>query len=96
MHGNTFTAPSGHKTRDVAAIVDEVTGFFEVHQALGTHPGGLHLELTGEEVTECVGAGVGLADLPRRYGSACDPRLNRSQARELARLVAELAVPVQI
>jgi len=90
MHGNTFTAPSGHKARDCAAILDEVTGFFEVHRALGTHAGGLHLELTGSEVTECVGAGVRLGDLSQRYRSACDPRLNRLQAQELARQVSEL------
>lgn len=58
MHGNTFEAPSGHKTRHFDAIVDEVKGFFEVHRALGTHPGGIHLEFTGSDVTECVGAGV--------------------------------------
>ncbi|MGW3009349.1 3-deoxy-7-phosphoheptulonate synthase [Streptomyces sp. NPDC001219] len=96
MHGNTFSAPSGHKTRHFDTVLDEVTGFFEVHRALGTHPGGLHLEMTGEEVTECVGAGVGLRDVPRRYESACDPRLNRSQTRELGRLVAELATPVGV
>ncbi|MEU0004296.1 3-deoxy-7-phosphoheptulonate synthase class II [Streptomyces sp. NPDC006314] len=93
MHGNTYTAPSGHKTRRVADVVEEISGFFEVHRALGTHPGGVHLELTGEEVTECVGgaAGVCLGDLPSRYESACDPRLNRSQSLEVAQVVAELA-----
>ncbi|MGW5661056.1 3-deoxy-7-phosphoheptulonate synthase [Streptomyces sp. NPDC003758] len=94
MHGNTYNAPSGHKTRHFDAVLDEVTGFFEVHRSLGTHPGGLHLEMTGEEVTECVGAGVAPADLPLRYETACDPRLNRSQTLELARLVGELATPV--
>ncbi|MFJ8361623.1 3-deoxy-7-phosphoheptulonate synthase [Streptomyces sp. NPDC093984] len=94
MHGNTYNAPSGHKTRHFDAVLDEVTGFFEVHRSLGTHPGGLHLEMTGEEVTECVGAGVSPADLPLRYETACDPRLNRSQTLELARLVGELATPV--
>lgn len=96
MHGNTVGAPSGHKTRHLDAVLDEVTGFFEVHRALGTHPGGLHLEMTGEEVTECVGAGVRLGDLPRRYESACDPRLNRTQTLELGRLVAELSAPVAV
>nr|WSZ13626.1 3-deoxy-7-phosphoheptulonate synthase [Streptomyces canus] len=93
MHGNTRTAPSGHKTRRVADVVEEISGFFEVHRALGTHPGGIHLELTGEEVTECVGgaAAVGFGDLPSRYESACDPRLNRSQSLEVAQVVAELA-----
>ncbi|MGW5605400.1 3-deoxy-7-phosphoheptulonate synthase [Streptomyces sp. NPDC003753] len=94
MHGNTYNAPSGHKTRHFDAVLDEVTGFFEVHRSLGTHAGGLHLEMTGEEVTECVGAGVAPADLPLRYETACDPRLNRSQTLELARLVGELATPV--
>jgi 3-deoxy-7-phosphoheptulonate synthase len=92
MHGNTFEAPSGHKTRRFDDILVEVAAFFEVHAALGTHAGGLHVELTGEDVTECVGgaAGPGLDDLHRRYESACDPRLNKDQALELAILVAEL------
>jgi 3-deoxy-7-phosphoheptulonate synthase len=93
MHGNTYSAPSGHKTRHFDTVLDEVTGFFEVHRALGTHPGGLHLEMTGEDVTECVGAGVTAGDLPQRYASACDPRLNRTQSLELGHLVAELTVP---
>ena len=90
MHGNTFTADSGHKTRRFDDVVDEVTGFFEVHAELGTHPGGIHIELTGDEVTECVGGAEGLAeqDLPMRYETACDPRLNRAQSLELAFLVA--------
>ncbi len=93
MHGNTFTAPSGHKTRRVRDVVDEIAGFFEVHQTLGTHAGGVHLEMTGREVTECVGGdpGVGLGDLPARYESACDPRLNRGQSLEVARLTADFA-----
>ena len=92
MHGNTFTAPSGHKTRRVEAILDEVTGFFEVHRALGTHPGGIHVEFTGEDVTECIGGGHEIAeeDLHHRYETACDPRLNRRQALDLAFTVAEL------
>jgi len=92
MHGNTFEAPSGHKTRRLDDIFDEVTGFFEVHRALGTHPGGIHIEFTGDEVTECVGGGHGLveADLPHRYETTCDPRLNRQQSLDLAFKVAEL------
>ena len=93
MHGNTVTAPSGHKTRHFDEVMDEIRGFFEVHRAVGTVPGGLHLEMTGRDVTECVGGvgGVSYDDLGTRYESACDPRLNRSQALELAARVAELA-----
>ncbi|MFG3496010.1 class II 3-deoxy-7-phosphoheptulonate synthase [Streptomyces sp. NPDC047928] len=92
MHGNTFEAPSGHKTRRFDDVLDELKGFFDVHAALGTHPGGIHVELTGDDVTECVGGGyeVTLNDLQHRYESACDPRLNRSQALDLAFRVAEL------
>jgi 3-deoxy-7-phosphoheptulonate synthase len=92
MHGNTFEAPSGHKTRRFDDVLDEVKGFFEVHRALGTHPGGIHVELTGDDVTECVGGGreIDFADLADRYESACDPRLNRGQSLDLAFLVAEM------
>jgi 3-deoxy-7-phosphoheptulonate synthase len=92
MHGNTYEAPSGHKTRKFDDVVDEVRGFFEVHRALGTHPGGIHVELTGEDVTECVGGGdpIGEDTLASRYETLCDPRLNRTQSLELAFLVAEL------
>jgi len=92
MHGNTFEAPSGHKTRRFDDVVEEVRGFFEVHRSLGTHPGGLHIELTGDEVTECVGGAEGVLEqhLPMRYETACDPRLNRTQSLELAFLVAEM------
>ncbi|HEY3866988.1 MAG TPA: 3-deoxy-7-phosphoheptulonate synthase class II [Actinocrinis sp.] len=92
MHGNTFEAPSGHKTRRFDDVLDEVKGFFEVHRGLGTHPGGIHVELTGDDVTECVGGGAEIAfgDLATRYESACDPRLNRSQSLDLAFLVAEM------
>jgi 3-deoxy-7-phosphoheptulonate synthase len=95
MHGNTFEAESGHKTRRFDDVVDEVLGFFEVHRSLGTYPGGLHIELTGDEVTECVGGAEGLAegDLPMRYETACDPRLNRTQSLELAFLVARMLSP---
>ncbi len=92
MHGNTFEAPSGHKTRRFDDVLDEVKGFFEVHRSLGTHPGGIHVELTGDDVTECVGGGdeIAFGDLATRYESACDPRLNRSQSLDLAFLVAEM------
>ncbi|MFC9331119.1 class II 3-deoxy-7-phosphoheptulonate synthase [Kitasatospora sp. NPDC057015] len=92
MHGNTFEASSGHKTRRFDDVLDEVKGFFEVHRALGTHPGGIHVELTGDDVTECVGGGdeVLVDDLHQRYETACDPRLNRSQSLDLAFLVAEM------
>ena len=92
MHGNTFTASNGYKTRHFDKIIDEVQGFFEVHRHLGTHPGGIHIELTGEHVTECLGGAQDITDidLPGRYESACDPRLNTEQALELAFLVAEM------
>jgi 3-deoxy-7-phosphoheptulonate synthase len=92
MHGNTFEAPSGHKTRRFDHVVDEVAGFFEVHRALGTHPGGIHVEFTSDDVTECVGGGdeVFEGDLHQRYETACDPRLNRRQSLDLAFMVAEM------
>ncbi|NKE56929.1 3-deoxy-7-phosphoheptulonate synthase [Lentzea sp. PSKA42] len=92
MHANTFQAPSRHKTRRFDDVLAEVAGFLEVHKALGTHAGGLHVELTGEDVTECIGgsAELGFEDLHRNYESACDPRLNADQALELAFLVAEM------
>eukprot|EP01037_Dinobryon_pediforme_P005398 gene5399-5452_t len=92
MHGNTYEAPSGYKTRRFDDVLDEVRGFFEVHKALGTHPGGIHIELTGDDVTECVGGGeqISEADLANRYETACDPRLNHTQSLELAFLVAEM------
>ena len=92
MHGNTFEAPDGLKTRRFDDVIDEVRGFFEVHRALGTHPGGLHMELTGDDVTECLGGsgGIGETDLPMRYQTVCDPRLNHAQSLELAFLVAEM------
>jgi 3-deoxy-7-phosphoheptulonate synthase len=92
MHGNTYTAAGGLKTRRYSDVLDEVRGFFEVHRALGTWPGGLHIELTGDDVTECVGGGFDLveADLADRYETVCDPRLNRNQSLELAFEVAEL------
>jgi 3-deoxy-7-phosphoheptulonate synthase len=92
MHGNTFEASSGYKTRRFEDVMDEVQGFFDVHRSLGTWPGGIHIELTGDDVTECVGGGEQLAevDLASRYESVCDPRLNRVQSLELAFLVAEM------
>ncbi|MFW0792864.1 3-deoxy-7-phosphoheptulonate synthase class II [Gordonia sp. CPCC 205515] len=92
MHGNTHEASTGYKTRHFDRIVDEVQGFFEVHHALGTHPGGVHIELTGEDVTECLGGAQDISDLDLagRYETACDPRLNTQQSLELAFLVAEM------
>ncbi len=92
MHGNTFEASSGYKTRRFDDVIEEVQGFFDVHRSLGTWPGGLHVELTGDDVTECVGGGEDLleSDLADRYESVCDPRLNRVQSLELAFLVAEM------
>lgn len=92
MHGNTEESPSGHKTRHFDRVVDEVKGFFEVHRALGTHPGGIHVEHTGEDVTECVGGGQDISydQLGTRYESACDPRLNTTQSLELSFLAAEM------
>ncbi|NVK39969.1 MAG: 3-deoxy-7-phosphoheptulonate synthase class II [Oceanospirillaceae bacterium] len=91
MHGNTTTASSGYKTRSVDAILREMKGFFEVHHAEGTYAGGVHFEMTGNNVTECVGGAYqiteeGLAD---RYQTQCDPRLNGEQALELAFLIAD-------
>jgi 3-deoxy-7-phosphoheptulonate synthase len=92
MHGNTEESTSGHKTRHFDRIIDEVEGFFEVHQQLGTHPGGIHIEHTGEDVTECLGGAqmISHSELSSRYETACDPRLNTQQALELAFLVVEM------
>jgi 3-deoxy-7-phosphoheptulonate synthase len=92
MHGNTEESPSGHKTRHFDRIMDEVEGFFEVHQRLGTHPGGIHIEHTGENVTECLGGAqmISHSELGSRYETACDPRLNTQQSLELAFLVVEM------
>jgi 3-deoxy-7-phosphoheptulonate synthase len=91
MHGNTYETPNGYKTRNFDDVVAEVKGFFDAHEEVGTWPGGLHVELTGDDVTECLGGGEQLAaaDLVNRYETACDPRLNRHQSLELAFLVAE-------
>jgi 3-deoxy-7-phosphoheptulonate synthase len=92
MHGNTVTSTSGYKTRRFDAILSEVRGFFEVHAAEGTYPGGVHLEMTGQNVTECTGGARAItdADLNDRYHTFCDPRLNADQAIELAFVVADL------
>jgi 3-deoxy-7-phosphoheptulonate synthase len=92
MHANTFTAEGGHKTRHFEDVLAEVSGFFAVHRSLGTHPGGVHLELTGDDVTECLGGGsvVEQGDLGTRYESMCDPRLNGGQSVDLSFRLAEL------
>ena len=92
MHGNTFESVSGYKTRNFDDVVEEVRGFFDVHQSLGTVPGGIHVELTGNDVTECIGVSEKIldADLANRYETVCDPRLNHQQSLELAFLVAEM------
>lgn len=91
MHGNGLTTPTGYKTRRFDDVVDEVKGFFEAHRAAGTHPGGIHVELTGDDVTECLGGSEMIDEetLATRYESLCDPRLNHMQSLELAFLVAE-------
>ena len=91
MHGNTIKAPSGYKTRPFDRILAEVRGFFAVHRAEGTHAGGVHFEMTGKDVTECLGGAQEISDtdLQDRYHTHCDPRLNASQALELAFLIAE-------
>ena len=92
MHGNTFTAPSGRKTRHFDAVLAEIAGFFTAHREAGTWPGGVHIELTGDDVTECLGGAEEIldADLSTRYETMCDPRLNARQSLDLAFRVAEL------
>jgi 3-deoxy-7-phosphoheptulonate synthase len=92
MHGNTFTAPSGRKTRHLDAVLAEIAGFFRAHRSVGTWPGGVHIELTGDDVTECLGGAEEIldADLDTRYETMCDPRLNGRQSLDLAFRVAEL------
>jgi 3-deoxy-7-phosphoheptulonate synthase len=91
MHGNTFKTSEGHKTRHFDDVLAETAAFFSIHQALGTWPGGLHIELTGDNVTECLGGGERLVegDLSSNYTSICDPRLNATQSLDLAFSVAE-------
>ncbi len=92
MHGNGITSANGYKTRRFSDVIDEVRGFFEVHQGLGTVPGGLHVELTGDDVTEVLGGSEEIDDsaLTRRYTTLVDPRLNHQQSLEMAFLVAEM------
>jgi 3-deoxy-7-phosphoheptulonate synthase len=91
MHGNTITA-AGYKTRPFDRILKEVHTFFDVHRAEGTHPGGIHVEMTGKNVTECTGGARAITaeELQDRYHTHCDPRLNADQAIELAFLVSDL------
>jgi 3-deoxy-7-phosphoheptulonate synthase len=92
MHGNTFTTEGGHKTRRFDDILAEIRGFFHAHHAEGTWPGGVHVELTGDDVTECLGGAEEIldTDLGSRYETMCDPRLNGRQSIDLAFAVAEL------
>ena len=92
MHGNVIKADSGYKTRPFERILAEVRGFFAVHRAEGTHAGGIHIEMTGQDVTECTGGAVAITDagLADRYHTHCDPRLNAAQSLELAFLLAEM------
>jgi 3-deoxy-7-phosphoheptulonate synthase len=90
MHGNTISAPSGHKTRPFGRVLEEVQSFFEIHRNEGTYAGGVHLEMTGKNVTECTGGSVDIrdADLANQYDTLCDPRLNARQSLEMAFLIA--------
>ncbi|MCL5048375.1 MAG: 3-deoxy-7-phosphoheptulonate synthase class II [Firmicutes bacterium] len=92
MHGNTFTAEGGRKTRHFDDVLGEIRGFFAVHREMGTWPGGVHVELTGDDVTECLGGAADILEeqLPLRYTTTCDPRLNAKQSIDLAFRVAEL------
>jgi 3-deoxy-7-phosphoheptulonate synthase len=91
MHANTVKSANGYKTRHFDKILSEVEDFFTIHRAEGTHPGGVHFELSGQDVTECVGGAQAIteANLSDRYHTHCDPRLNAAQALELAFLIAE-------
>ena len=91
MHGNTIKASSGYKTRDFAQILAEVKQFFAVHQAEGSYAGGIHIEMTGQNVTECIGGARPITEdgLSDRYHTHCDPRMNADQSLELAFLIAE-------
>ncbi|MDE5591789.1 MAG: 3-deoxy-7-phosphoheptulonate synthase class II, partial [Helicobacter sp.] len=92
MHGNTIKASNGYKTRIFDCILEEVKCFFEIHQSVGTHAGGVHLEMTGEDVTECVGGMYAITEenLESNYNTQCDPRLNANQAIELSFLIADI------
>lgn len=98
MHANTFTAPSGRKTRHFDDVLREIAGFFAAHKAEGTWPGGVHIELTGDDVTECLGGAEEILDehLGDRYETMCDPRLNARQSLDLAFRVAELLQAGQV
>ena len=91
MHGNTISVPSGFKTRRYDDVIDEIRGFFEVHEALGTFPGGIHVEMTGDDVAECLGGSdpIEESSFADRYETLCDPRLNHQQSLEIAFQVAE-------
>ena len=91
MHGNTFKASTGYKTREVSRVLREVKQFFAVHRAEGTYAGGVHFEMTGQNVTECIGGSKPVTEdtLGNRYHTHCDPRLNADQALELAFLISE-------
>ena len=91
MHGNTMKANSGFKTRPFERVIQEVESFFDIHHAFGTYPGGVHLEMTGQNVTECIGGAQAIKDedLSARYHTHCDPRLNANQALELAFLISD-------
>ena len=90
MHGNTVTSGNGYKTRNFDDVMDEVRGFFEVHDSLGTFPGGLHVEMTGDDVAECLGGAdpIRQEQFDDLYESVCDPRLNHRQSLEMAFLVS--------
>ena len=92
MHGNTITSTSGYKTRPFDRVLAEVKSFFAIHAAEGTHAGGVHLEMTGQDVTECIGGARAITDedLNDRYHTVCDPRLNAEQSIDMAFLIAEL------
>ena len=92
MHGNTISAPSGHKTRPFGRVLEEVQSFFAIHRDEGSYAGGVHLEMTGKDVTECTGGARAITDedLNDRYHTVCDPRLNAEQSIDMAFLIAEL------
>ncbi len=98
MHGNTISAENGYKTRKMSAILKEIRGFFAVHESLGTHPGGMHVELTGDDVTEVLGGSeeISVEGLADRYETLVDPRLNHQQSLEMAFLVAEALRDIQL
>ena len=91
MHGNTIKTQNGYKSREFNKILSEIKQFFDIHKAEGTFAGGVHFEMTGSDVTECLGGAQAIneSNLQERYQTACDPRLNASQSLELAFLIAE-------